>query len=53
VGQKGRLLRRLVVGERDGAQWQQMGKDLLTFPLARAIIRELDEVLQPQLNPPL
>jgi len=35
-----------------GAQWSQMGKGLLTFPLARAIIQELDEVLQSQAAPP-
>ncbi|EFQ95051.1 hypothetical protein PTT_07049 [Pyrenophora teres f. teres 0-1] len=35
-----------------GAQWPQMGRDLLKFPLARSILQELDEVLQAQPNPP-
>ncbi|KAI2478942.1 polyketide synthase 2 [Pyrenophora tritici-repentis] len=35
-----------------GAQWPQMGEDLLRFPLARSILKELDEVLQAQPNPP-
>jgi acyl transferase domain-containing protein len=35
-----------------GAQWPQMGKDLLRFPLARSVLKELDEVLQAQPNPP-
>ncbi|KAJ4379020.1 hypothetical protein N0V86_005897, partial [Didymella sp. IMI 355093] len=35
-----------------GAQWPQMSKDLLRFPPARSILKELDEVLQAQPNPP-
>jgi len=36
-----------------GAQWPQMGKDLLTFfPWTRSILEELDEVLQAQPDPP-
>lgn len=36
-----------------GAQWPQMGKDLLaTFPQTREILQELDDVLQSQLHPP-
>lgn len=36
-----------------GAQWSQMGKDLLEiFPWTRAILEELDEVLQAQPEPP-
>jgi acyl transferase domain-containing protein len=36
-----------------GAQWPQMGKDLLKyFPWTRSILEELDEVLQAQPNPP-
>lgn len=36
-----------------GAQWPQMGKDLLTyFPWTRSILEELDAVLQAQPNPP-
>ena len=36
-----------------GAQWPQMGKDLLTyFPWTRSILEELDQVLQAQPNPP-
>ena len=35
-----------------GAQWPQMGKELLTFPLARSILQELDQVLQAQPSPP-
>ncbi|KAI0441390.1 putative polyketide synthase [Xylaria telfairii] len=36
-----------------GAQWPQMGKQLLEFfPSARSILEELDAVLQAQANPP-
>ena len=36
-----------------GAQWPQMGKDLLEgFPLTRPILQELDEVLQSLADPP-
>lgn len=36
-----------------GAQWPQMGKDLLaTFPSVRQVLRELDAVLQAQSDPP-
>ena len=36
-----------------GAQWPQMGKDLLEFfPWTRSILEELDGVLQAQLSPP-
>lgn len=36
-----------------GAQWPQMGKDLLKyFPWTRSILEALDEVLQAQPNPP-
>lgn len=36
-----------------GAQWPQMGRDLLEFfPQARAILEELDDVLQAQEDPP-
>ncbi|KAF2967866.1 hypothetical protein GQX73_g5699 [Xylaria multiplex] len=36
-----------------GAQWSQMGRDLLNnFPLAEKMIRELDEVLQSLPDPP-
>jgi acyl transferase domain-containing protein len=36
-----------------GAQWPQMGKDLLEFfPWTRAILEELDAVLQAQADPP-
>ena len=36
-----------------GAQWPQMGKELLQFfPWTRSILEELDGVLQAQLNPP-
>jgi acyl transferase domain-containing protein len=35
-----------------GAQWPQMGKEILLFPLARTILQELDQVLQAQPNPP-
>ena len=36
-----------------GAQWSQMGKDLMeTFPLAASTIRHLDQVLQNSYNPP-
>lgn len=36
-----------------GAQWPQMGRDLLRFfPWTRAILEELDEVLQAQKDPP-
>ncbi|CZR67900.1 probable 6-methylsalicylic acid synthase [Phialocephala subalpina] len=36
-----------------GAQWSQMGKDLLAFfPWTRSILEELDQVLQAQPDPP-
>lgn len=36
-----------------GAQWPQMGKDLLEyFPQTRVVLRELDDVLQSLPNPP-
>ncbi|KAK3328393.1 hypothetical protein B0T19DRAFT_357739 [Cercophora scortea] len=36
-----------------GAQWPQMGKDLLaTFPQTREVLQELDTVLQTQPDPP-
>ena len=36
-----------------GAQWSQMGKELLEFfPWTRSILEELDQVLQSQHNPP-
>ncbi|KAH9844894.1 Polyketide synthase [Teratosphaeria destructans] len=36
-----------------GAQWPQMGKDLLKyFPWTRTILQELDSILQAQPNPP-
>ena len=36
-----------------GAQWPQMGKDLLEFfPWTRSILEELDQVLQAQPDPP-
>ncbi|PQE04373.1 Acyl transferase acyl hydrolase lysophospholipase protein [Rutstroemia sp. NJR-2017a BVV2] len=36
-----------------GAQWPQMGKDLLEFfPWTRSILEELDQVLQAQADPP-
>ena len=36
-----------------GAQWPQMGKDLLDFfPWTRSILEELDQVLQAQPDPP-
>ncbi|KAG9520859.1 ketoacyl-synt-domain-containing protein, partial [Aureobasidium melanogenum] len=36
-----------------GAQWPQMGKDLLEFfPSTRAILEELDQVLQDTVDPP-
>ena len=35
-----------------GAQWPQMGKEILVFPLARLILQELDQILQAQPNPP-
>jgi len=36
-----------------GAQWPQMGKDLLvTFPQTREVLQELDAVLQAQPDPP-
>lgn len=36
-----------------GAQWPQMGKDLLqSFPWTRSILEELDQVLQSLPNPP-
>lgn len=36
-----------------GAQWSQMGKNLLElFPMTRSILEELDQVLQAQPDPP-
>lgn len=36
-----------------GAQWPQMGKQLLqSFPWTRVILTELDAVLQAQADPP-
>lgn len=35
-----------------GAQWPQMGKEILSFPLARSVLQELDQILQAQPNPP-
>lgn len=36
-----------------GAQWSQMGKELCeTFPVAKLLLKHLDDVLQSTLNPP-
>ncbi|MCJ1391686.1 hypothetical protein MMC18_004551 [Xylographa bjoerkii] len=36
-----------------GAQWSQMGKDLVeTFPAAKSLLKHLDDVLQSTPNPP-
>ena len=54
VGKKGTEPPRIgFVFTGQGAQWSQMGKQLLeTFPLARAVVERLDKVLQAVPNPP-
>lgn len=54
VGKPGSELPRIgFVFTGQGAQWSQMGKELLqTFPEAREVVKRLDKVLQSTPNPP-